>query len=172
MNLEYIKVGYLRTNCYIISKNNKCLVIDPGDDYPEIIKVVNDREIVGVLVTHAHPDHVGALEFFDASLIYDYYNLEEGHNKIDCFEFEVLYTPGHKSDSLSFYFDELNGLFTGDFIFFETVGRTDLYTGSSSDMQKSILKTNIFDDDVIIYPGHGKFTDFKHERENNLFFRN
>ena len=65
MNLEYIKVGYLRTNCYIISKDNKCLIIDPGDDYPEIIKIVNEREIVGVLVTHAHPDHVGALEYFE-----------------------------------------------------------------------------------------------------------
>lgn len=169
MKIDVIKVGYLRTNCYILTKNNKCLIIDPGDDYSKICSAIQNNELVGILITHAHPDHVGALEYFDAGLVYDYYNLEEGINNISCFSFEVLKTPGHKSDSLSFYFEEEKAFFSGDFIFFETIGRTDLYTSSMKEMKESLAKTNKYSDNVLIYPGHGKSTTFSYERENNPY---
>ncbi len=170
MNIEIIKVGMLSTNCYVLSKDNHVLIIDPGDEYEKIMKCVNNRVIDGVLITHSHFDHIGAKERFDKELIYDFNNLKEGIIKIGKFEFEVIYTPGHKEDSISFYFDKDKILFCGDFLFHESIGRTDLEGGNEEDMIKSINKTKRFDDDVTIYPGHGVKTTFKHERMYNLYF--
>ena len=36
MKIDKIKVGYLRTNCYLIEQNNETLIIDPGDEYDKI----------------------------------------------------------------------------------------------------------------------------------------
>jgi len=62
MNIEVVKVGKLECNCYILEINNKVLVIDPGDDYEKIIDKINDREIVGIIITHYHFDHIGAVD--------------------------------------------------------------------------------------------------------------
>jgi glyoxylase-like metal-dependent hydrolase (beta-lactamase superfamily II) len=54
---------------------------------------------------------------------------EEKEYKIDKFNFNVIFNPGHSSDSISFYFKKENILFCGDFIFYESIGRCDLPTG-------------------------------------------
>ena len=170
MNIDIVKVGFLKTNCYILSKDNKVLIIDPGDEYDKIMSNVGDKTIAGILITHNHFDHIGCLEYFDKDIIFDYNNLNIGINKIDNFEFEVIHNPGHKEDSISFYFDN-KYLFCGDFIFYESIGRTDLKGGNINDMIQSVRETKRYSDDVIIYPGHGDSTTFKHEREYNDFFK-
>lgn len=170
MNIEIVKVGLLQTNCYILSKNNNVLIIDPGDEYNKIMDKVNGRNIVGVLITHSHFDHIGCIDLFNKNLVYDYNNLNIGINTIGDFTFEVIHNPGHKEDSISFYFDKEKALFCGDFIFFESIGRTDLEGGSMEDMLKSIKDTKRYSDDVIIYPGHGQSTTFLHERKYNVYF--
>lgn len=150
MKIDRVIVGYLKTNCYIISKDNECLVIDPGDEYDNIKEVVGDKKVIGTIVTHHHFDHVGALPFFDN--IYD--NLKEGINKIGKFSFEVIYTPGHTNDSICIYFKEDNIIFVGDFIFKDGIGRTDL-GGNIIDMKNSLEKLSKYNQDIIIYPGHG-----------------
>ena len=171
MNIEVVVVGIIDTNCYILSINNHVLIIDPGDEYEKIMDTVKGRTVDGVLITHNHFDHIGAKDKFDSNLVYDYHNLKEGITKIGEFEFEVIYTPGHKEDLISFYFDKYNALFCGDFIFYGSIGRTDLKGGNYSEMLKSISKTKRFSDDVTIYPGHGKITTFAHERLNNPYFK-
>lgn len=170
MNIEIVKVGLLQTNCYILSKNNNVLIIDPGDEYNKIMDKVNGRNIVGVLITHSHFDHIGCIDLFNKNLVYDYNNLNIGINTIGDFTFEVIHNPGHKEDSISFYFDKEKALFCGDFIFFESIGRTDLEGGSMEDMLKSIKDTKRYSDDVTIYPGHGQSTTFLHERKYNVYF--
>lgn len=170
MKVETVVVGDLETNCYIISIDNHVLVIDPGDDYDKIKEIINNREVDGVLITHNHFDHVGALYNFDENIIYDFYNLEEGNHTIGKFNFDVLTTPGHKSDSLSFYFKEIDSMFVGDFIFYGSVGRTDMETGSIDEMFDSLRKTSIYPGSTKIYPGHGKNTTFEYERKNNMYF--
>lgn len=160
MKIDKVIVGSLKTNCYIISKDNKCLIIDPGDEYLKIKNTIGNKTVVGVLVTHHHFDHVGALNNFDN--IYDYHNLKEGINKIDIFTFEVIYTPGHTSDSISFYFKELNAIFDGDFIFKNGIGRTDL-GGDIGLMYESLNKINKMNNDIKLYPGHGDGTNLKKE---------
>lgn len=169
MNIEIVKVGYLETNCYILSIDKHVLVIDPGDDIDKIRQVIDNQIIDGVLVTHSHFDHIGALESFDSDLIYDFNNLKEGIITLGKFTFEVIYNPGHKEDSISFYFDN-KYLFCGDFIFYESIGRTDLKGGNMTDMINSLKKTSRYNDNVIIYPGHGISTTFEHERKYNEYF--
>ena len=62
MTIETLVLGPLETNCYLLTKNNKCLLIDPADDFQTIKKAIGDKELIGCLITHFHPDHIGALE--------------------------------------------------------------------------------------------------------------
>lgn len=155
MNLEVVKVGLLETNCYILSIDNNVIVIDPGDEYDKIKKVIKNKNVIGVIVTHNHFDHIGALNYFDN--IYDYNNLKEGINKIGKFTFEVINTPGHTDDSICLYFKEDNIMFVGDFIFENGIGRTDL-GGNINDMVNSLKKISKYNRNIIIYPGHGNFS--------------
>lgn len=124
MKIDRIVVGSLFTNCYILSIGNNCIVIDPGDDYFKIKSAIGDKKVNGVIITHRHFDHIGALKYFNN--IYDKNNLKEGINNIDNFKFEVIYTPGHTDDSICIYFKDNNIMFVGDFIFKNGIGRTDL----------------------------------------------
>ena len=171
MNIEIVKVGILQTNCYILSIDNDVLIIDPGDEYNKIISKVGNKNIIGVLITHSHFDHIGCLNYFNKDIIYDYNNLKEGMNSIGKFNFEVIYNPGHSIDSISYYFDNIKSLFCGDFIFYESIGRTDLEGGSTNDMINSIKNTKRYSDDIKIYPGHGDSTSFLHERKYNIYFK-
>lgn len=173
MIIKKLVVGYLQTNCYVLIKNNECLVIDPGSDYSKILNTIGNNKIVGILITHYHFDHIGALESLLNKYkinVYDYQNLIEKNYTINSFDFEVIKTPGHTDDSLSFYFKAENSMFTGDFIFKESVGRWDLETGNYQLLLKNIEKIKRYNQDIIIYPGHGENTTLRHELINNHFF--
>lgn len=169
MKLDRIEVGVLLTNCYILKKDNHALVIDPGADFEKIKNAINNLVIDGIIVTHYHFDHILALDElvnYSSSKVYDYTNLKEGINKINNFNFTCIYTPGHKEDLISIYFEEEKSLFCGDFIFKGTIGRCD-FEGSSFDiMKESIKKALKLSDDTKIYPGHGEPTTIGKERDN------
>lgn len=173
MKIEDIVVGMLETNCYLLEKNNQLLVIDPGEEYDKIKKAINNRQVIGIVITHYHIDHIGALEELKQNYnvpVYDYSNLKEGLNSIGDFTFEMIRTPGHKEDLISIYFKEDNVMFVGDFVFRGTVGRTDLEGGSITEMQKSIEKIKKYPPETIIYPGHGPSTTLGEEIKYNLYF--
>ena len=173
MQVRIIKVGNLQTNCYIIIKNGYCMIVDPGDQFYSIQEQIGDNKLVGVLITHRHPDHIGALAKFVQEYgipVYDRSNLEEKKYEINEFKFEVIYTPGHTNDSICFYFYEYNFMFVGDFIFKSTIGRTDLPTGSNTDMNNSINKIINYSDRIKVYPGHGDETNLGVEKDTNPFF--
>ena len=70
----------------------------------------------------------------------------------------VIHTPGHTEGSVCFYNESEKALISGDTIFYQSYGRTDLPGGSESQMQKSLAK--IFEElpkDVLVYPGHGAY---------------
>ena len=150
MNIKKVVVGELETNCYIVENDSECLIIDPGSE--------SDKKVVGILLTHRHFDHVGALESVSKYYkvpVYDISNLREAMNVIGNFKFEVRYNLGHTMDSISFIFDNI--MFSGDFIFKGCIGRCDL-GGDFTLMKesiKSILKSNV---NYKIYPGHGDST--------------
>lgn len=171
MNIKTVSVGELQTNCYIIESNDECIIIDPGAE-PLVIEQSIDKKIIGIIITHHHYDHIGAVNYFKEKYnvsVYDYDNLKEGKNNIGCFSFDVIYTPGHTSDSISIYFKKEKVIFVGDFVFYRSIGRTDLPTGDYGQMKKSIEKLKKYDN-IDIYPGHGRITSLNEEKENNLYF--
>ena len=174
MEIKTIKVGYLETNCYILVKDNKCLIIDPGDEAYKIENVVGNNKVVGIIITHYHSDHIGALdeikETYKAN-VYDRSNLSEGLNNIDDFNFEVLYTPGHRKDAITIIFREYHSMFTGDFLFKGSIGRTDLEYGNDYEMQESIDKIKEYSSNYRVYPGHGDSTTLLDEFNYNPFLR-
>ena len=163
MKINRLILGPLDTNCYILEKDNKCLIIDPADDYAKIRNVIDSKEVVGVIITHYHFDHIGALNNFSKELILDKNNLEEKQYNIGGFCFDVIYTPGHKEDAITIYFRKEKAMFTGDFIFKGTIGRTDLPGGNYIEMFKSLDKISKYDKNIDVYPGHGEKTNLYYE---------
>lgn len=171
MGIKILKLGSLKTNCYLLKKDNKILIIDPADEANEIIKEIDKNQLVGILITHNHFDHVGALNdlksYYDVD-IYNKDNLQEKEYDINGFIFKVIYNPGHTDDSISFYFEEDGIMFVGDFIFKDSIGRTDL-GGNMDDMLKSIRKIKNYSN-ITLYPGHGTKTTIDYEKNNNYYF--
>ena len=78
--------------------------------------------------------------------------------------------PGHKDDLVCFYFKEDKVMFVGDFIFENSIRRTDLDGGDPLEMKKSLIKILTYEEDFTIYPGHGVQTSLNKERENLKYF--
>lgn len=174
MKIEKLEVGYLECNCYLLDIDGKVLIIDPGDESNKIISKIGNRDVVGVIITHYHFDHIGALNDIVSKYgcsVYDRNNMNEGINSINKFIFEVIYTPGHKEDAITIYFKKENIMFCGDFIFRDSIGRCDLLGGNINEMMKSIKKIKKYDRDILIYSGHGDSTNLGYEIDNNIYFR-
>ena len=83
---------------------------------------------------------------------------------------QLIATPGHTKGSCCYYFEEEGILISGDTLFQESVGRTDLPTGSMSALVRSVKeKLMVLPADVKVYPGHGESTTIGYEKEYNPF---
>lgn len=83
---------------------------------------------------------------------------------------QVYYTPGHTKGGVCYNFVEEKCLFSGDTLFLESVGRTDLPTGNVATLLHSIKsKLMTLEDDIKVYPGHGPSTSIGYEKENNPY---
>ena len=165
--------GILEENCYIIHNGRDALIVDPGSEGNKIIDAVkaSNLKVIGILITHSHFDHIGALEdvkkeYPDAVVIN---NKNKGDQSIGMFKFKVIENPGHTEDSVSYYFDNNDILFSGDFIFKGTIGNYP--DGMEDDMVKSLNVFKYMSSNVLVYPGHGPSTTVKDEIENNPFLR-
>ena len=91
--------------------------------------------------------------------------IEFGNSKLN-----VLDTPGHADGSICFYSEEDKFVITGDVLFRESIGRTDLKTGNYDLLQKSIWeKLFTLPDETTAYPGHGPETQIGFEKLHNPF---
>lgn len=199
MRIDYVVVGPIGTNCYILSNDkHEALIIDPGDHFRRIKDKLNELSCkpLAVLVTHGHFDHTGALlKIVDEYKIETYANileepvftdknysmaakpikidhyLKDGEKvKISDFEFKMISTPGHTIGGACFYFEKEKALFSGDSLFFESVGRTDFKGGSGAQLERNLKeKILALPDDTEVFPGHMEFTTIGHERVNNPF---
>lgn len=153
-----------------------------------------------IVLTHGHGDHIAALSelkertgaqvlihHLDAEMLTkpeknlsvfslhpitvskEDRSLKDGDKvRIGKIELEVMHTPGHTEGSISLFTNKI--VFTGDLIFYGSVGRTDLPGGSFQQLLR-VIQERILDkdDDTVIYPGHGPSTTVGEERRNNPF---
>lgn len=195
--LKKIVVGLFEVNCYIFTANSKTFIIDPGAEAGKIIEFLKKNSLTPaqILLTHAHIDHISGVQEvaadFDipvylnekdkslylspANSIAPFYQAVKEHtpttNTITDNLIEALHTPGHTQGGTCFYIKEYGLLFSGDTIFQEAIGRTDLPGGSQKQLIESI-KTKIFSlpEDTLIYPGHGPETSVSKEKRSNQLF--
>lgn len=193
-------VGPIETNCYVVYDPNtkKGGLIDPGEYSQEVAEYIEkeELEVLWIINTHGHPDHVSGDAGFgypvmihplDEPLLSDPERnslslstdplkpvlaerlLEDGATvPLGNFDLEVIHTPGHTPGSISIKCGNL--LFSGDTLFFEGVGRTDLPGGDPDLLKVSIReKLMVLDDPVRVFPGHGPETTIGHERKNNPY---
>ncbi len=82
----------------------------------------------------------------------------------------IHHTPGHTRGGVTFFYD--NKLFSGDLLFKETIGRTDLPTGDQATLVKSVKRLmKDYPLNTVVYPGHGHFTTLAHEKAQNPFLK-
>lgn len=172
MKIERLILEPLDNNCYILSKNDEAIIIDPSKEYEKIEKYINDNNlrINAIFITHYHFDHIGALDYFKEKYkpkVYDYKTI--GKFKEANFKFKVIPTKGHSKDSVSFLFEETHDMFVGDFIFEGSIGRVDLEGGDEEEMAYSLNMIRTFPKETKLYPGHGNTTTIEKELRTNPY---
>ncbi|MCL1856105.1 MAG: MBL fold metallo-hydrolase [Kiritimatiellaeota bacterium] len=191
MRIKRFVGGGLESNGYVIyqKEGGDCFVIDPGYNPEKFIKTMKECKlnILGILLTHHHHDHVGgAGKIRDAKECPVYLHrgdLDMYRGEVDVVleggevfflggeGIEVLHTPGHTEGSVCFFADKSKASFTGDTVFNVDLGRTDLKGGSQRRMESSIrYVVDLWDNDVTIHPGHGDPCNMKFVRRMNKEF--
>lgn len=190
-------------NAYLITGPTNIL-IDPG--HIRLFKhVLNGLHQLGlalediglVICTHAHPDHLEAVQLLkEQKALFTVHELEwalikamegyissPGQNRLDLFtpdfflkegdlkvgdlSLEVIHTPGHSPGSVSVYWPEKKALFTGDVIFQGSIGRTDLPGGNGAQLKESIRRLMEKDIEWIL-AGHGGIVSGAREVKMNF----
>jgi hydroxyacylglutathione hydrolase len=84
---------------------------------------------------------------------------------------DIWHVPGHCLGHLAFIDHENRCIFSGDVLFYESIGRIDLPGGDADEIEKSIQRLYTLPDDYIIFCGHGQPTSIGHEKIHNPFFK-
>lgn len=82
----------------------------------------------------------------------------------------VMHTPGHTQGSVCYLVDNI--MFTGDTLFDQDIGRTDLFGGSMDALQTSLKAIAALPDNYTIYPGHGSVTTLQKQQNYNFYLKN
>jgi len=194
MLIKTLPVGMLETNCYVVTdeETRKCAIIDPGAESNTILDYIESNKLTpeAIFLTHGHFDHHMALRaVMESTGAPAYINkLESGprdQHKIDGdlglswyaegdvlrvggLEFSVLETPGHSEGSVTLMCQ--SALFTGDTLFRDSCGRTDL-GGSMEVLLQSLKRLSDLEGDYEVYPGHADSTTLSRERSFNYYMQ-
>ena len=189
MGIKIQPMGDYQTNCYIVTVNDKDFIIDPGVGATKWVKQYVKNPIA-ILNTHGHFDHVWSnkevSDLFDLKIYTpkddnfmlqkDPYGFGMTPSTADVlvehdqeFDFDGVkvkfhFFPGHTPGCSAIEID--NNLFSGDFIFNGSIGRTDFPFSSPKNMIESIDKILLWDRNIRIYPGHGSSTTLDAERSS------
>lgn len=196
MEIKTIKTswgsGEMKQNTYVVEGDKTCVVIDAGAQLWQV-QELTDKPIEAVFITHGHFDHVDYIEEYDKlgvpiyaskhlkDVLFDEILNVSGHksykvknivtieddNVIEALtgDIKCMETPGHSEDSMCYLLNN-QILFSGDTVFSIAVGRTDLPTGNSKELIKSLNRIlNL--DYITLFTGHGRPSD-KQEQNKNI----
>jgi len=181
-------MGVYQTNCYIVTKDGKDIIIDPGVNATQWVKK-NVTNPVAILNTHGHFDHVWSNAELQKELDIKLYTPKEDNMllresswmpdlppstpdvlvknneelNINGIKVKFRHFPGHTPGSSTIEIDD--AMFSGDFIFERSIGRTDFPYSNPKDMKESLQRFQKLDFDKTIYPGHGGTTTIKQEQK-------
>jgi glyoxylase-like metal-dependent hydrolase (beta-lactamase superfamily II) len=165
-------------NTWLVGNGEEVIVVDPGSDAKAVLTAAAGREILAVICTHGHPDHVAAaLEVAAADEApvalhrKDVLAWREAHRENEpdiemeeggLFEvadvvLEVLHTPGHSPGSVCLYCEELGVVFSGDALLAEGpaphAGEYPDFAGQLSAIGEELLT---LPEETRVLPGHGE----------------
>jgi len=196
MLVKILPLGQLETNCYIVADPDtlECAIIDPGDESNVILDYIEENKLrpLAIFLTHGHFDHVGAVSAVQAdtgapvyihekdarlSGPYDAYRLladakvshygEGDEIAVGSMVFRVMETPGHSQGSVTLICGDC--LFTGDTLFRDSCGRTDLPGGDMQELLKSLRRLYGLEGNFEVYPGHMDSSNLDRERRFNYY---
>ena len=195
LNIETYPLGSYQTNCYIVYRDDcdQCIVIDPGFEPETVLLAVKrlKKDIAAILLTHGHFDHVGGVKEIaesvgcpvylheaeqslptglTAGLLY-YTNVYGDGDVLQLagLTIRVLHTPGHTPGSVCLMIED--NLFSGDTLFRDSCGRTDLPGGNGMALFKSLRRLASLLGDFRVLPGHGMDSTLEEERQYNPYMQ-
>jgi hydroxyacylglutathione hydrolase len=206
MDVRMFTVGPVAENSFIFRHDgsDRALIVDPGDEADKLLGAIDALGVTldGILITHTHFDHIGAvaevaratgaevwvpeieafvLEDINRFVPWPGFGPFENHKaehtlqggeqlELAGFEIDVLSTPGHSPGHVTFSIAEETAIFSGDVLFQQSIGRTDLPYGDHDTLMKSIrMLVDTLPPATAVYPGHMGLTSLGAERASNPF---
>ena len=162
-----LKIAYLiNTHCHIdhifgcafIKENYNPVFLAPEKDLPLLQNAVKQAEMFGVEIkTPPQPD-----QYLSEDLVLS----------LNQSEIKFIFTPGHTPGEFCLYLKNEKILISGDVLFKEGIGRTDLWGGNYDTLINSVnTKLLLLPSDVKVYPGHGEETTIGYEKVHNPFLK-
>ncbi|MDQ1263079.1 MAG: hydroxyacylglutathione hydrolase [Campylobacterota bacterium] len=188
MKIKAKAMGEYQTNCYIVSVEGKDFIIDPGIGATSWV-MQNVTNPIAIFNTHGHFDHVWSNAELQEKLKIPLYSpsadikllsssswmpdLPPSYPDVavkpneefdfDGIKVKFLHFAGHTEGCSAIEIGD--ALFSGDFIFERSIGRTDFPYSNPSDMKESLKRFKAITYDKTIYPGHGGTTTIKQEQQ-------
>jgi len=175
-------------NVWIVGDDEEVIVIDPGRDTAGVLDVVGDREVLAVICTHGHADHVAAaielaerdeapvaLHPKDRNLWREAYPADDADIEMEdggIFEvgdvrLEVIHAPGHSGGSVCLYCEDLGVVFTGHVVAAEgPVAHDGEFPDFASQLTAIGEHLLILPSDTRVLPGHGQETTIAAAEKN------
>ena len=206
MDVRMFTVGPVQENCFLLRRDgsDRALIVDPGDEADRLLRAIDELgvQLDGILLTHTHFDHVGAVaplaratgapvwcpqlerevlaninEYvpwpgFGPFESYEADHLVSGGEKLQLagMEIDVLFTPGHSPGHVTYSVPAEQIVFSGDVLFQQSIGRTDLPGGDHETLLRSIATLlDTLPDETTVAPGHMGPTTLGRERATNPF---